>query len=211
MEHRITALKLQKNRQRINVYLDGEFAFGVSHIVAAWLQVGQTISDEKIAQMQAQDRGEKAYQKALNLLNRRPRSEAEIAQKLKEKSVSEDESSETLARLRRSGLVDDARFAQEWVENRSDFRPRSRKALAFELRQKGVDQQIIEQSLEQLDEEQMAYDVAVKQARKLKDLDWPAFRQKMTAFLIRRGFDYEVSASTIQRVWSEYQEPEIHE
>ena len=49
MDQKITALKAQKrNPNRINVYLDGIFAFGLARVVAAWLQVGQTLSDEKI-------------------------------------------------------------------------------------------------------------------------------------------------------------------
>ncbi len=69
MNYEITALKLQKrNRQRVNVYLDGEFAFGLARIVAAWLAVGQEIDDQKIAQLQQEDAREVAYQRALKFL-----------------------------------------------------------------------------------------------------------------------------------------------
>ena len=56
------------NHQRVNVSLDGEFAFGLARIVAAWLQEGQVISDEKIAQLREEDAREVAYQQALNLI-----------------------------------------------------------------------------------------------------------------------------------------------
>ena len=50
----ITAIKLQRrNHQRVNIYLNGQFAFGLARIVAAWLQVGQNISHEKIEQLRA--------------------------------------------------------------------------------------------------------------------------------------------------------------
>ena len=200
----ITGLKAQKrNHRRVNVDLDGEFAFGVERIVAAWLQVGQELSEEKIASLQEEDRREAAYQKALNFIQYRERSEAEIQQHLKEQKLPEEIASEVIERLRRSGLVNDQRFAQTWVENRNEFHPRSRRALAYELRQKGIDPGAIQEALQDVDEEQMAYQAAVKQSRKFQALEWPDFRQKMLGFLARRGFSYEISASAAARVWEE--------
>ncbi len=204
MEHRITALTLQKrNRQRVNIYLDGEFAFGLASILAAWLQVGQTLSDEKIAQLKAEDECEVAYQRAIKFMNYRPRTESEIRQNLRKHAVSENVLNEVIQRLHQAELLDDRLFADAWVENRIDLLPRSRRALAFELKQHGVDHQIIEQSLAQVDDVQIAYRAAVRQSRKFRELDWQNFRQKMYGFLARRGFDYETSAPVVKRVWQE--------
>jgi regulatory protein len=204
MEHRITALTLQKrNRQRVNVYLDGEFAFGLAGILAAWMQVGQTLSDEKIAQLKAEDEREVAYQRAIKFMNYRPRTESEIRQNLRKHAVSENVLNDVIQRLHRAGLLDDQLFADAWVENRIDLQPRSRRALAFELKQHGVAQQVIEQSLEQVDDDQIAYRAAVRQSHKFKELDWQNFRQKMYGFLARRGFDYETSAPIVKRIWQE--------
>ena len=135
MGRTITAIKAQKrNKDRVSVYLDGEYAFGLARIVAAWLQVGQELSEEKISQLTSHDEVEAAYAKALRLLNQRDRSSAEIRQYLKRHEVMEPVIDEVLGRLDRAGLVNDERFAQNWIENRSEFRPRSRRALAFELR-----------------------------------------------------------------------------
>ena len=83
MAKKITALKLQKrNKDRVNVYLDDEFAFGLSRIVAAWLRTGQELTEEKIAELQAQDNVEVALQRALNFLSYRPRSEEEVRRNL---------------------------------------------------------------------------------------------------------------------------------
>jgi regulatory protein len=200
----ITGLRAQKrNHRRVNVYLDGEFAFGVERIVAAWLQVGQELSEEKIASLQDEDRREAAYQKTLNFIQYRERSEAEIQQHLKEQKLSEEIASEIVERLRRSGLVNDQRFAQTWIENRNEFHPRSRRALAYELRQKGIDPDAIQEALQGVDEEEMAYQAAVKQSRKYQNLEWLDFRQKMLGFLARRGFSYEISAPAAARVWDE--------
>ena len=212
MTKKITALRAQKrNPQRINVYLDGEFAFGLARIVAAWLYVGQELEDEKIASLQAEDGREKAYQKALNFLSYRPRSAAEVRRNLGERKANQEDRlpEETIEyviqRLRDNGLLDDTHFAKAWVENRSELRPRSRRALEYELKQHGVDAQTIAQSLEEVDEQAAAYSLAQKQARKLIELEWKDFRQKMYRSLAQRGFDYETISTVTQQAWDETQ------
>jgi regulatory protein len=142
----------------------------------------------------------------LKYLNYQARTETEVRKKLKEHAVSEDTITGVLERLKQNGLIDDARFAQAWVENRNDLHPRSRRALAWELKQRGVDPHLIEQSIQEVDDEEVAYRAALRQSRKLKDLEWQEFRQKMYGFLARRGFNYEVSAPVVSRVWAEIQD-----
>jgi regulatory protein len=204
MEHKITALTLQKrNHQRVNVYLDGEFAFGLTRILTAWMRVGQVLSDEKIAQLKASDEREVAYQRAIQFLNYRLRTENEIRQNLLKHDVPESVVEGVVQRLQRAGLLDDKRFTDAWVENRADLHPRSRRALAYELKQRGIDQQLIQQSLAQVDDDQAAYQAALRRSRKLQGLDWQDFRKKMYGYLARRGFDYETSAPVVKRVWNE--------
>jgi len=206
MDHKITALKLQKrNLQRVNVYLDGEFAFGLSRIVAAWLAVDQQISDEKIALLQAQDVFEIAYEQALNFLNYRQRSQAEVRKNLQAHQVPDQVIASVLERLEVNGLVNDQSFAQIWVENRIEFRPRSKKALVRELRQRGLDDEIIDQAVEQVDEDQQAYQAAVKYLRKLNTDEWQEFRQRLTNYLLRRGFNFDVIKPAVHKVWEEKQ------
>lgn len=207
MVHKVTALTSQKrNNQRINVYLDGEFAFGLSRIVAAWLQVGQEISDEKIAELLAEDSREVAYQRALKFISHRPRSEYEVRKNLIKHDIAEENIEYTMNRLKRSGLIDDADFARLWVENRSDLRPRSRYALTHELRQHGIEDKIIEETLDPLDDESLAYQAAIKRAPRFKALDWDSFRQKMFNYLSQRGFNYNTSKHVIHRAWTEMHE-----
>ena len=204
MSGRVTALKVQKrNPQRVNVFLDGEYAFGLSRITAAWLQVGQELSDEKVAQLQAEDARESAYQRATRLLDYRPRSAAEVQRRLREKDIPDEVISDVSERLQRSGLVNDERFAQTWVENRSAFRPRGRRLLAAELRQRGVESEAIEQALDGLDEEELAYQAGLKQSRRLAGLERVDFQRRLAGFLLRRGFGYAVIKPVIERIWNE--------
>lgn len=204
MHGKITALTLQKrNRNRINVYLDGEFAFGLTRIVAAWLQIGQELSEEKIAELQAADAEETAYQRALLLLNSRPRTRAEIARNLQNQNIPENIQQAIFERLQRSGLLDDAAFARAWIANREEFRPRGQNALRYELRQHGVEEHIIQQVITEnpADEYGQAVRAAEKTARKLSGSDAQTFRRKLGGFLARRGFNYETSARVIAHYW----------
>jgi regulatory protein len=212
MGRKISALKVQqRNPRRVNVYLDGEFAFGLESVAAAWLRLGQDLSDEKITQLQHEDEGEKAYQQALKLLSYRPRSVIEVRKKLEQRSVPESIIADVIERLSRTGLLDDARFARNWTENRSEFRPRSKRALAIEMRQRGVDNETIAQAVASLDEDSLAYQAAIKYSRRLNGLEWQAFRQKLIGFLGRRGFNYDVITPVVRRVWDEMHTDEIEE
>jgi regulatory protein len=201
---KITAIEVQaRNPQRVNIYLDGEFAFGLSRIVAAWLRVGQELNEEKIQSLQAAEQRERAYQQAMFFLSYRARSEAEIRQNLRKHDFPEAIIEETLERLRQDRLADDNRFAQAWVENRSTFRPRSRRMLAVELRQKGLSEEATRSALEGVDDEALACEAARKRATRLRGLEWNEFRQKLSEFLARRGFPYSVIAPTVRQIWSE--------
>jgi len=204
---KITAITPQtRNPQRVNIYLDGEFAFGLTRIVAAWLQTGQTLTEEKIAKLQAEDAREMAYVRALNYLSYRARSLNEIRQNLRKHEVPEHVIEETLERLQQNNFADDRQFAQAWVENRNTFRPRGRRVLALELRQKGIQDEIIQNILDKNPEEaNLAYQAGTKKARQLAHLDRQAFRRKLSDFLARRGFGYSDIAPVVSRLWEETQ------
>lgn len=203
---KVTALKIQKHHpNRVNVYLDNEFSFGLSRITAAWLQVGQDLSPSKIAKLQADDQREVAYMQALHFLDYRPRSRVEVRRNLEKHGIPPEVISDVFKRLERSGLVNDERFAQDWVENRSEFRPRSRRALAFELHQRGLDENSIEKALEGLNEEVLAYQAAIKQARRFEGLQLRDFNNKLGSYLARRGFSYEIIKHVVAKVWDERQ------
>lgn len=201
---KITAIEVQKRSpNRVNVYLDGEYAFGVARIVAAWLRVGQELDEKKIEQLQAEDTREWALQQALLFLSYRARSEAEIRQNLRKHEIPEAMIDQTLDRLRQDGFANDNQFAKAWVENRSAFRPRSRRLLAMELRQKGLGDDSVKSALESVDDEALAYEAAQKRAARYKDLEWNDFRKKLSDFLARRGFSYSVTSAVVTRIWNE--------
>lgn len=204
MDSTITAIKQQKrNPQRVAVYLDGIYAFPLAKIVAAWLEVGQRLSPEKIQELKGQDEAEKAFQRALNFLSYRLRSQAEVEQNLRKHEVAETVIPEVIGRLKRGSLLNDSAFAQRWVEDRNTFRPRGAFALRAELRHKGVPDDSINEALADLDEPELARQAAFRKARQLGKLEWPDFRNKLSAHLSRRGFGYEIVAEICKETWNE--------
>ncbi len=206
MKRKITALKLQKkNKNRVNVYLDNEFAFGLSRIIAAWLKNGQELSEIEIKDLKSKDEVEIALQRAINFLSYRPRSKEEVRKNLRKHNTDPDIIEEIIVRLQNGKLVNDTDFAGLWVENRSAFRPRGRRALRYELRQKGIDDLTIEDALKDLDEESLAYQAAQKKAKRYRELGWLDFRKKMNGFLARRGFNYSEIKIVVEQVWKEFE------
>jgi regulatory protein len=205
MSRTITGLKVQKrNHQRMSVYLDGEYAFGLSRYVAAWLHVGQELSEEKIANLLADDAQESAYQKSIKFIGYRIRTSSEVEKHLRKKGIESQVISSVVERLEMSGLLNDESFAKNWIENRNEFRPRSHRLLASELRNKGVNSEIIQNVIESTTpEDELAYLAAKKRIRRYEHLEWQDFQRKLGSFLARRGFSYSTIKPVVHQVWME--------
>jgi regulatory protein len=210
MAGRITRLAFQKHTaDRVNVYLDGQYTFALPALDAARLRVGEYLEDAAIAQLQVQDERQKAYDRALRFLGFRPRSQAEVRRNLLAAGLEAELVEATLAHLAEQGYLNDAEFARFWVENRQQFRPKGSQALRGELRQRGVAAETIEAALVDLDPEAGAYEAGHPRAARLAALaqtDPAAFSRKLTDFLLRRGFEYEVVRETVARLLREMQD-----
>ena len=207
----ITALRAQaKDPKRVNVFVDGEFAMGVSltTIAKAGLYVGKPLGDEDLAQIEQLEGGDKAYQAALRFLESRPRSSAEVRERLARKEFAPPAIDTAIARLSELGLVDDGAFARFWVENRQIARPRGAGALRDELRRKGIDADVIAEVLGDPDlagdEAEKAMALARAALRKYAGAtDRQAFARRMGGYLQRRGFGFDVIRPILDQLWIE--------
>lgn len=204
MAGKVTGLRVQKRTpDRVNVYLDDRFAFGLPALYAARLRVGQWLTDDEIAQLQATDVVERAYDRAVRFLSYRPRSEAEVRRNLAEKSIEPAVQDAVIERLQGQGYLNDAEFARFWVENRQRFKPRGARALRHELRLKGVDADAIETAVEAVETDGLAVEAGRQQALRLAPLlasDPAAYRRRLLAFLMRRGFDYAAARDAVNQL-----------
>ena len=206
----ITAIEPQaRHANRFNLYIDDQFALGLSASVAARLRVGQTLSEADLAALEREEAYETAHEMALRFLEPRPRSRAEVKQQLRKKQVASDVIDQVIARLTDAGLIDDEAFAKYWVENREAFRPRAGRALRFELKRKGLSDAAIKEAIGTLDESESAYRAGTARAVRWRNLERREFMEKLGAFLVRRGFSYEVAKDAAKRLWDETrQDPE---
>lgn len=197
----VTALEFQKgNKERVNVYLDGAYAFGLPAVIAAThLRRGQVLSDAEIATLQALDEQERAYEQALRFLRYRPRSRAEVERYLQRKRFAEEVITRVMTRLQDAGYLDDEAFARFWVENRQHFRPRSRRALSVELRRKGVEQDIVHEVVSEQDDEEAAWQAVEARLSRWSALSQEQLLRKLGDFLARRGFHYETIRAVCRR------------
>lgn len=201
---RVTALEPQvKRANRFNLYIDDHFSMGLSAFAAAGVRVGSELSRAELEGLARTQALEEARERALGYLTVRPRSEQELRRYLAGKKYDSEIIDQVIARLGDVKLVDDRDFAKYWVENREGFKPRSKRALQYELRQKGVPQPEINRAVKKIDERTSAYRAAEPKARRWKDLDAQTFREKLSGFLARRGFDYGVTRETVNRLWQE--------
>jgi regulatory protein len=206
---RITALEAQqRNAERINVHLDGEFAFGLAALTVqqAGLYIGRELTPAEIEGLLNEDTFQKALNRALLFLGYRPRSESEVRRRLTKAKVEPDVVEHVVERLRAGRLVDDREFARYWVENRESFNPRGARMLAAELRQRGVEREVVEEALEGItDESESALTAGRRKLRSLSGLDYRSFRDKMGNHLARRGFNYDTIKDVVNRLWQESQ------
>jgi regulatory protein len=194
MEKIITALETQKrNTDRINVFLDGDFVFGVSRFVGAWLSVGQKIDDAKMQVLLNSDVKEKAYQAALRYISYRQRTENEIIKKLVKLDFPSGIINDVVGDLKEKGYVDDKEFANQWIQLRSESKPSSKRFLQYELQRKGISEDKINSALEAApDDLKQAVKLGRKNLKRYSRIDDDEFRKKIVGVLSRRAFSYSV-------------------
>ena len=138
-------------------------------------------------------------------LSYRPRSEGEIRQWLRKRGFANEAIEAAIAKLRDQNLTDDLAFAQFWKDNRLSFRPKSRRSIERELRDRKVASEIIEQVTNDIDDDQTAYKLASSRLPSLPRLDYPAFYRRLSSYLAYRGFSHQVIRDTVGRLWREKQ------
>jgi regulatory protein len=203
---KITEIKKAKGRaKRVNVLLDDKPAMLLLAETALkeGLKIGQEVTESQLEALAGLDVHQRCHNAALRYLGYRPRSEAEIKQRLQRHGFDIEDIAKTLAKLKEQGLVDDIAFARFWRENRETFSPRSRCLTKMELKRKGISSDIIEQVISEIDEKDSAYRAALNRARRLSTNDYQVFRQRLGSYLGRRGFNYGVIKEITEKIWKE--------
>lgn len=207
MEAVITAITVQKkNPNRFNIFLNHQYAFSLSRDLAETLIPGHAITESDLETLKRADEKNAAFSRALYYLNFRPRSRRELERYLTEKNFSPEAVASAAMRLLDLGYLNDREFARLWVSNRCRFRPRGAYVLKGELREKGIDEEIIKETLSEVDELQSAWEAIASRLSRMKplgknEIDRRMFDKKILGFLSRRGFSWDVCRTICDRAW----------
>jgi len=192
----ITAVKIQKFKKRVNIYLDGKFAFGLDleSFVRFGLKVGGKLSEEQVNEITKKAEFQKVLDRLLIFATLRPRSEKEIHNWMIRKKVNENIKKGLIDRIKNLDLLDDRKFARWWVDQRVAFKNKSSRDLDYELRSKGVAKDIIKEILAetQVDELGSAKHLIEKNSYKWSHFSGIIAIRKKRIFLARKGFTWDV-------------------
>jgi regulatory protein len=202
---KITDIQVQKKRRdRVAVFLDGEFAFGLHQdvLLAAGIATGDELTPERIEAIQRLESRRSGRDKAIRLLAHRARSRKEIVDRLKQAGYEPQDIDWVIEELQRLRLLDDAEFARLFARTRMITKPVGAFLLRQELKQRGVAEKEIEAAVvagyEEQSERQVARELAIKNKKKQVKLDEDKAKQRVSDFLLRRGFHWDIVNEIIE-------------
>jgi len=204
----VTSIEPQKHAtQRYSIFLDGAFAFGVGRdlLLESGIARGEFLDQQRLDAILAQDAVDRAVTTAMRALDQRMQISKELRTRLLRKGFEPETIASALQKLVDYGYLNDERFAELWIENRLAHRPRGKRMLEQELRQKGVDREIVQETVANLDidDRASALDLAHKRLRSVQNLPPDEQKKKLTGILARRGFDYATIRATLEAVFGD--------
>jgi regulatory protein len=167
------------------------------------------VDEGDVAELEARMGRAEALRVANRFIAHRPRSTEEVRQRLRRDRLDDGAITAAIETLVAQGVLDDKRFADQWVDNRIAFSPRSSRLLQAELRRKGVDRGTIEETLEaapEADDTALALDAGRRRLHHYRALDRDVFNRSLSAYLARRGFGYDSIRHATVALWSELHE-----
>lgn len=209
MNKKITNIEVGKrNKDRVNIYLDEEYAFSCSaELVYKYnLKKDTIIEDENIANIIKNDNIMKCRNSALRIVERTCKTEDEIREKLILKEYDDYSINETINFLKEYSFIDDEKYANAYVKDR--MKREGKNKIKYSLKKKGIDEEQIERAISNIDaneEEEIARELAVKKYNILskREADKLKLKQKLTRFLISKGYNYELTNKVINSIINE--------
>ena len=149
---------------------------------------------------------ERARAICLRLLTGTPRTRKQLADALRKREIPDDAAEEVLSRFEEVGLINDSAFADAWVESRHHGRGLAKRALAQELRTKGVDSTLIDEAVSRLDSEQeeaTARDLVERKLRATRGLDRDKRLRRLAGMLARKGYPQGMALRVVRQALEE--------
>lgn len=205
---KISKIEAQKrNKDRLNIYIDDEFAFGISVdiFVKYNLKKDQEIEDEFIKEILLAEENNKSITLAVKYLALRQRSVKEVKDYLKRKGYDDNLIDDTISYLEEKNYLNDYEFAQSFIRDKSYLNKYGINKIRYELMNKGVSREIISKTLRfDTDEEyNNAIELANKKMKSYRNQDRDSIYRKLGGFLQRRGYRYDTVSKVLREVLDE--------
>ena len=211
---KITNIEQQKKRKnRYNVFIDDEFAFGVDEdvIIKCSLKKDKEISDSFIENIVKAEENSKAFNYSILLLAYRPRSISEIKTKMNQKGYEQSSIDNAIKLLEKNGYLNDYAFGKSFIKDKQEFKKAGKNLLKQELYKKGIDRDVVDQLIEETVNEDEEYERALAVAQKKNNIfrasdDLNSKRRKLYGLLGRKGYSFDIISKVINEVLKENQE-----
>ncbi|MGG7144597.1 recombination regulator RecX [Clostridium nigeriense] len=202
----ITKIELQKrNKDRVNIYIDNDYAFSLSCelVYKEGLKVNEKVDIEKIKDIASKDNYLKCKNTALRIVEKAYKSEKELKDKLILKGYDNESIDKTMNFLKEYNFLSDNNYAKMYVKDKS--RIQGKKKIKFDLIKKGIKDNIIEEeisSIEKEDEREGAYNLAIKKYNTIAKRENDKFKlsQKLYRFLLSKGYDYDTVSYVVKKI-----------
>lgn len=209
---KITKITAQRKKKRYNVYVDDNFSLGIHEdiLVKYGLKKGMEISDEFIQDILMAEEKNKTLHYCLNRLSYRARSEKELRQSMERKGYTNDNIEAAIEYCKENGYIDDLAFAKAFVNDKTNLNKYGPERIRYDLMVKGFSRDIIDQALVvdrdvQLD---MARELASKKISSYKGDSKRDIYRKLSGFLQRKGFTYDVVSSVVRERLEDFDQDE---
>ena len=206
---KITRIEHQKKRPgRMSIFADGAFLIGVGTdtLMRFGLRTGDEITPGILTSIEHAEELLAARTAALRSLAVRPRTEREIRDTLREKEFSDRAAAETIGALKGARLLDDAAFARSFIRSALALKPTGRVLLRRKLLLLGVEKSLADEALDEIlagvsqeDEADRAASAFVRRKSATMNRGDAKLRQQLTAFLMRRGYTWDIVEWTVKK------------
>ena len=202
----ITKIEVQKkNKERVNIFIDEEFAFAISaELVYKYnLKPKMTVDIEVLKEVAKKESIMKCRSAAIRIIERTFKTEKELKDKLLQKGYEVDEIESAVEFLKEYNYINDDLYVKSYIKDKIKMQGQNK--ILYDLKRKGVSEELIKQTLASVDDNDVietAYLLAEKKYNVLskKESDNYKLSQKLYRYLVSRGYSFEIAKQAINRV-----------
>lgn len=196
----VTKIEYQKNKTRVNIYVDGEFFCGLNSEVlfSNQIKVGSEVDEQRLKALIFESEVKKGVSYVFGLLAKRPYAEREIRTKLYQKGYSSETAQKIIETIKEYKLIDDSDYAKTYVDSN---KTKSKREIEFNLSQKGIDKHIIQNAVNDIENDDEMAKIDIITAKYMKNKPKTSENlQKLFRYLQGKGFEFELIKNKISKL-----------